>query len=113
MKRLVLAGLMLSSLSVPVPAAENGDDIFNRMDTNRDQQLTLDEVLTGDIPVRRGERDEFLLGPTGQREEAVPGNATEKHKRALFERLDADRNGAVSRREWMDSVSTGLVIFRY
>lgn len=113
MKRLLLAGLLLSSLSVPVSAAESGGDIFNRMDIEKDQQLTLDEFLKGDVSVSKGEKNDFLLGPADQGATSVDAATTEKHKRALFERLDVDNNGAVNRKEWMDSVSTGLVIFSY
>lgn len=113
MKRLLLAGLLLSSLSVPVSAAEGGDDIFNRMDIEKDQQLTLDEFLKGDVSVSKGEKNDFLIGPSEREGTSVDAATTEKHKRALFERLDVDNNGAVNRKEWMDSVSTGVVIFRY
>jgi hypothetical protein len=113
MKRILLAGLLLSVFTVPVLAADSGDDVFNRMDINKDEQITLDEFLKGDIPVSKGKNGEFLLGTSGQKEKNGDAATTEKHKRALFERLDVDKNGAVNRREWMDSLSTGLVIFRF
>jgi Ca2+-binding EF-hand superfamily protein len=109
MKHMVLAGLFLAVFSVPVIAAESSDEVFNRIDIEKDEQITLDEFLKGDMSVNEGENGEFLLGTAGQEDAAT----TEKHKRALFERLDVDNNGAVNRREWMDSLSTGIVIFRY
>jgi Ca2+-binding EF-hand superfamily protein len=113
MKRLLVTGLLLFSLSVPAIAAESGDDIFSRMDIDKDQQITLDEFLKGNISVNKGEKDDFLIGTAGQEGSAGDAATTEKHKQALFERLDLDKNGAVNRKEWMDSVSTGVVIFRY
>jgi Ca2+-binding EF-hand superfamily protein len=113
MKKMLLAGLFLCVISVPVIAAESSDEVFNRIDIDKDGQITLDEFLKGDMPVSKGENGEFILGTSGQEGKNVDAATTEKHKRALFERLDVDNNGAVNRKEWMDSLSTGMVIFRY
>jgi Ca2+-binding EF-hand superfamily protein len=110
---MVLVGLLLSVFTVPALAADSGDDVFKQLDIEKDEQITLDEFLKGDMSVSRGKDNEFLLNtalPEGKDGDAA---TTEKHKRALFERLDVDNNGAVNRKEWMDSLSTGLVIFRY
>jgi hypothetical protein len=113
MKRMVLVGLLLSVLTAPALAADSGDDVFKRMDIEKDEQITLNEFLKGDMPVSKGENNEFLVNTAPQEGKDVDAATTEKHKRALFERLDVDNNGAVNRKEWMDSLSTGLVIFRY
>lgn len=113
MRKMLLAGLFLSVLSVPVIAAESSDEVFNRIDVEKDEQITLDEFLKGEMSVSKGEKGEFIVGPAGKEGKAGDAATTEKHKRALFERLDVDKNGAVNRREWMDSLSTGLVIFRF
>lgn len=113
MKRMALAVLFLSVFSFPVLAADHGDDVFNRMDSEKDQQITLDEFLAGEMSVHKGENDIFHVTPTGPEGQAADPATSEKYKRALFERIDADRNGVINNREWMDSVSTGVVIFRY
>ncbi len=113
MKHMVLVGLFLSVFSVPVIAAESSDEVFNRIDIEKDEQITLDEFLKGDMSVSKGENGNFLLGTEGPQGKDIDTATTEKHKRALFERLDVDNNGAVNRKEWMDSLSTGMVIFRY
>jgi hypothetical protein len=113
MKRLLLVGLLLSVFSAQVIAAENSDDVFNRVDIGKDAQITLDEFLQSDIAVSKGEKDVYTMDLTGSGAKDGDAATSEKHKRALFERLDVDKNGAVNRREWMDSLSTGLVIFRY
>jgi Ca2+-binding EF-hand superfamily protein len=113
MKRLFLVGLLLSFFSVPAISAESNDEVFSRMDREKDGQLTLDEFLKSDISVSKGENDDFLISSVGVAGKDVDAATTEKHKRALFERLDVDNNGAVNRKEWMDSLSTGMVIFRY
>ena len=113
MKKMLLAGLFLCVFSVPVIAAESSDEVFNRIDIEKDEQITLDEFLKGDMSVSKGENGEFLLSPAGKEGKDGDAASTEKHKRALFERLDVDNNGAVNRKEWMDSLSTGMVIFRF
>jgi Ca2+-binding EF-hand superfamily protein len=110
---MLLVGLLLSVLTAPALAADSGDDVFKRMDIEKDEQITLDEFLKSDMTVSKGESSEFLLNTARQEGKDIDAATTEKHKRALFERLDVDNNGAVNRKEWMDSLSTGLVIFRY
>ncbi|MDD3293995.1 MAG: hypothetical protein PHG20_04835 [Geobacteraceae bacterium] len=113
MKRLLPACLFLFLFTAPVLAQEALDDLFNRLDAVKDQQITLDEFLKGEFSVSKGENNNFLISRDLRQGNNVDTAATEKNKRKLFERLDADRNGAVNSKEWMDSLSTGLVIFRY
>ncbi len=113
MKRLLPACLFLCLFTAPVLAGEGLDDLFNRLDAEKDQQLTLDEFLKGDFSVSKGVNDNFQISQDLRQGNNADTATAEKNKRKLFERLDADRNGAVNRKEWMDSLSTGLVIFRY
>ena len=113
MKRFLLACVFLSLFTAPVIAREGLDDLFNHLDTEKDQQLTLDEFLKGGFSVSKGENENFLISQDLRQGNNADTATAEKNKRKLFERLDADRNGAVNRKEWMDSLSTGLVIFRY
>jgi Ca2+-binding EF-hand superfamily protein len=113
MKRFLPACLFLCLFTAPVLAGEGLDDLFNRLDAEKDQQLTLDEFLKGDFSVSKGVNDNFQISQDSRQGNNADTATAEKNKRKLFERLDADRNGAVNRKEWMDSLSTGLVIFRY
>ncbi len=113
MKRVLLTGLFVSLLTMPALAVENSDQVFTRFDADSDEQITLEEFLKGGHSVSKGDDGTFSLSPVAPGD--VPENAelSEKHKRVLFERLDIDKNGAINQKEWQDSLSTGMVIFRF
>jgi hypothetical protein len=113
MKRLLLTGLFLSLLTLPGLASENSDQVFNRLDSDSDGQITREEFLSGDFSVSTGDDEKFTLFPLAPGDKKEDAELSGKKKRALFERLDVDKNGAVNRREWQDSLSTGMVIFRF
>lgn len=113
MKRILLTGLFASLLTMPALAVETGDQYFDRIDTDSDEQLSLDEFLKGSHSVSKGGDGTFLLSPVASGEATENAELSEKHKRVLFERLDIDKNGAINRKEWQDSLSTGMVIFRF
>jgi Ca2+-binding EF-hand superfamily protein len=113
MKRLLLTGLVFSLLTIPVSAEEKGDEVFNRLDSDNDGQVSREEFLSGKYKVRKGDKEVYHFSYVDPEADEQGNASSNKHKHSLFERLDADRNGAVNRREWQDSVSTGLVLFRF
>lgn len=112
MKPAILAALLVLSLSLQASAAEKSKEIFDHIDADKNQELSLDELLKSDVRIDRGDKGAFVISPA---EKGKGSNlaASDKQKRALFERLDTDKSGTISRREWMDSVSTGIVLFRF
>jgi Ca2+-binding EF-hand superfamily protein len=113
MKRVLLTGLFVFLLTMPALAVENSDQVFNRFDADNDGQLSLEEFLKGDHSVSKGDDGTFSLSPVASGDVTENAELSAKHKRDLFERLDIDNNGAVNRKEWQDSLSTGLVVFRF
>jgi Ca2+-binding EF-hand superfamily protein len=111
MKLITICSLLVVLLSFPVLAVEVETHVFNSIDMTRDGQITLDELFKSNVKVRKQAVNRFVVSSTPGKD-ADPKNA-EKQKRELFQTMDTDRNGVVSRKEWVDSISNGIVLFRF
>ncbi|MCW5748651.1 MAG: EF-hand domain-containing protein [Alphaproteobacteria bacterium] len=79
--------------------------VFERLDANKDGKLTADELAQG----RRSQGSRRAPGDVNSRREGTPpaaaGATSEERRRTraerLVQRLDSDKDGAISRAEWL------------
>jgi Ca2+-binding EF-hand superfamily protein len=79
--------------------------LFDRLDTNRDGRLTPDELTFNRRPRSQvpGATTGSLNAPGAPARAAAPADTRAAR---LFQRLDADNDGAVSRAEWLAADDT-------
>lgn len=110
MMKTVVAALMLA-VSFPAAAVAEAQ-LFEQLDTDKSGTISRTELLKGDLAV--------VSAPDGtkrvqRRDPAATGQnvLTEGQKRRLFDTLDRDKNGFISRKEWQRAAPGGFILWKF
>lgn len=100
-------------LAVSLPAAAMAEPLsFDRLDTDKSNSISRTEFLKGDMVLVTAPDGSKRVG---QRNPAIAGQTavTEQEKHRLFDSIDRDRNGFISRKEWQRASPDGFILWRF
>lgn len=89
------------------------DSLFNKLDTDQSGHLSREELLKSDVVAVKGAdgKDLVVHRDTVKNGKAAALTADQKHK--LFESLDSDKDGYVSRKEWSRASPDGFILWKF
>ena len=112
MKQVVRGAVLVLVLLVPtvIFAAEN--KVFTQLDADKNGTVSKDELLKADL--------HLVATPKGQqvvtRDMVKAGTAaamTEEQKKSLFDQIDTDKSGQISKKEWSRASRDGLILLKF
>ena len=114
MKQIVLTLAIAIMLALPAVCLADDDKLFDKIDTNKDGTLSSEELSRSDLEIvtrKDGTKQVRSHKLSGDGQPAQTMTAEEKKK--LLERIDQDKNGGISRKEWNRASPNGFVLWRF
>ncbi|SJZ78656.1 EF hand [Trichlorobacter thiogenes] len=112
MKHVVRITALVLALVLPVAAVAGDTKLFNAIDTDKSGTVSRDELLKADL--------HLVTTPKGQqvvkRDMVKAGTAaamTEEQKKRLFDQVDTDKSGHISKKEWSRASRDGLILLKF
>ena len=114
MKQSVLIIALFIILALPAICLGDDDKLFDKIDTNKDGTLSTEELSKSDLEIvtrKDGTKQvqSHKLSGDGQPAQTM----TTEEKKKLLERIDQDKNGSISRKEWNRASPNGFVLWRF
>ena len=114
MKRIIVVAIVfLFTACVHLsPAAD--DQLFDALDDNKDGVVTMEELDSEDLVIEtEADGTKQVHSPEADDKAGSTTPMTFEQKRKLFEELDQNRDGTVSRQEWNRASSEGFILWRF
>ncbi len=114
MKQSVLIIALFIILALPALCLGDDDKLFDKIDANKDGTLSSEELSKSDLEIvtrKDGTKQVQSHEHAGNGPPAQPLTAEDKKK--LLERIDQDKNGSISRKEWNRASPNGFVLWRF
>jgi hypothetical protein len=114
MKRSILITMLSVMLALPAACLAGDDQLFDKLDTNKDGTLSKEELTKNDlviVPRKDGKKQVQSRDAAGDSKQSQAMTAEDKKK--LLDSIDQDKNGSISRKEWNRSSPDGFVLWRF
>lgn len=113
MKQMVRVTALVLALMLPMVAIAGDTKLFTKLDADKNGSISKDELLKADL--------HLVTTPKGQqvvtRDMVKAGTAaaamTVEQKKRLFDQIDTDKNGQISRKEWNRASRDGLILLKF
>lgn len=105
--------VVCAALTVPVAALASERMVFDKVDTDKGRTISRDELVKADlvaVPGPKGSRKVVHRDMIGQAEAVA---LTEEQKHALFDRMDSNKDGQISRKEWRRASPDGFILLKF
>ena len=113
MKQLKICCVVMAVLLVPVLGTTEDRTVFSRIDADRSGHVSKDELLKSDLVVVTNAQGQQHVVHRDLVKEGTAAAVTEEQKRMLFEKLDHDKDGYVTWKEWSRASPDGFVLLRF
>lgn len=113
MKQVVPSIVLLMALMLPVVAIAGDTKLFNALDTDKNGSISKDELLKGDLAVVKGPKGKLKVVHRDMLKDGSAAAMTEEQKKRLFDQLDTDKNGQISRKEWSRASRDGFILLKF
>lgn len=113
MKQLI--GYTLAVLAVLAPVAGNAGDeaVFNRLDTDKNGQISRDELVKSDLVVVKDAKGQHHVVHRDMVKQGDAAALTEAQKQRLFGQIDTDKSGQINRKEWNCASPNGFILWKF
>lgn len=111
--QLVVRSVILGLVLLPLAAIAGDTAGFNRIDTDKNGSISMEELLKADlvaVPEHSGAKRILLHDALKHQKGTV---LTSDQKRALFKRLDSDKSGSISHKEWDRASPNGFILWKF
>lgn len=109
-----LAGfVILGALLVSVVAFAGDKAGFDRIDTDKSGNISKDELMKADLVVVNGPHGTKRVLHHDLVKHEKTTVLTSDQKQQLFQQLDEDKNGQVSRKEWNRASPNGFILWKF
>ncbi len=111
--QLVVRSVIVGLLLLPLAAIAGDTAGFNGIDTDKSGSISMDELLKADLVAvsdPSGAKRVMLHDADRQGKGKV---LTSDQKRALFRRIDSDKNGSISHKEWDRASPNGFILWKF
>lgn len=114
MTKMVKYLVVVLALVMPVVVSAAGDRLFGAVDSDKSGSVSKDELLKADLHVVDGPKGQKKVVHRDMLKEGAGAAAmTEEQKRRLFDRLDSNKDGQVSRKEWNRASPNGFILWKF
>lgn len=113
MKQLIVCVAAMLTVLGPVAGNAGDEAVFNRLDADKNGQISRDELVKSDLVVVKDAKGQQQVV---HRDMVKQGNAaalTEAQKQRLFGQIDTDKNGQISRKEWNRASPNGFILWKF
>ena len=113
MKQLVRSLVVVVALMIPLAVFAAEDQFFTKLDTDKNGTVSKDELLKADLHLVTTPKGQKQVVHRNMVKEGTAAAMTEEQKKRLFDQLDTDKSGHVSKKEWSRASRDGLVLLRF
>lgn len=113
MKQLKMYLVVTAVLLVPVLGNTEDRTVFNRVDADKSGHISRDELLKSDLVVVTNSKGQQHVVHRDLVKEGTAAAVTEEQKHKLFDKLDHDKDGYITWKEWSRASPDGFVLFRF
>ncbi len=107
MRKMLFIVLCAVLCAAPLMAEDAYDRVFDSIDKNGDNNLSRKEFMDGKMEIDRGKAIKLFPGL-----DDITGLSERELRERLFERMDGNHNGILSRDEWR-RVAPNILIIRF
>lgn len=113
MKQLVRNMVVAMMLMIPVAVFAAEDKIFTTLDADKSGSVSKDELLKADLHVLKDPKGKLKVVHRDMLKDGSAAAMTEEQKIRLFDQLDTDKNGQISRKEWSRASRDGFILLKF
>lgn len=113
MKQLVRSTALVLALVLPVAAFAGDTKLFNALDTDKNGSISKDELVKSNLAVVKGPKGKMKVVHRDMMKDGSVAAMTEEQKKRLFDQLDTDKNGEISRKEWNRASRDGFILLKF
>ncbi|MDD2501602.1 MAG: EF-hand domain-containing protein [Geobacter sp.] len=112
MKQAARTTILALALVLPVSAVAGDTKLFNTIDTDKSGTINRDELLKADLRLVTTPKGQQVVRPDMVKA-GTAAAMTEDQKKSLFDQLDTDGNGKISKKEWNRASRDGLILLKF
>lgn len=113
MKQLIGRVLVVMVCLAPLTVSAADNSSFNKLDSDQSGHLSRDELLKSDLVTVKGADGKDRIAHRDMVKDGQAAVLTADQKHRLFESLDTDKSGYISRKEWSRASPDGFVLWRF
>jgi len=113
MKQLVRSLVVVMALIIPVAVFAAEDKLFTMLDTDKNGSISKDELLKADLHVVTTPKGQQVVKRDMVKAGTAAAAMTEEQKKRLFDQIDTDKNGQISKKEWSRASRDGLILLKF
>ena len=111
--KMVAGTVLVLALMMPVAGIAGEDTLFTKLDTDKNGSISKDELLKSSLVVVKGPKGKMKVVHRDMVEDGSAVAMTEDQKTRLFDQLDTDKNGQISKKEWKRASRNGLILLTF
>lgn len=113
MKQLIVCAATALTVLGPVAGNANDEALFNRLDGDKNGQVSRDELVKSDLVVVKDAKGRHHVVHRDMVKQGDAAALTETQKQRLFGQIDADKSGQISRKEWNRASPNGFILWKF
>ncbi len=113
MKKLVCGTAMMVVLMVPMAVFAAEDTLFSKLDADKNGSISKEELLKADLRVVATPKGQKRVVHRDMLKAGTAAAMTEEQKKRLFDQVDTDKNGHISKKEWSRASRDGLILLTF
>lgn len=113
MKQLVRSLVVVVALMVPLAVFAAEDKLFTNLDADKNGTVSKDELLKADLHVVTTPKGQKQVVHRDMLKAETAAAMTEEQKKRLFDQVDTDKSGHISKKEWGRASQDGLILLKF
>ncbi len=105
--------MLLLLLLISVPSIATDTDLFNKIDTDKSDHISKDELLKSDLVITNSPDGQKVVVHRNMTKGGEAAALTEEQKHNLFKKIDSDKDNYINRKEWSRASSDGFILFKF